>query len=184
MMMKSRLVLAFSLMSLFALGQNEPLSREDKDEKNAARMDRINTKNDIAVFRKQLAGSKEYSAERARLATMQKAGKGQFRLSAVVDTGDLDNSASQNLLNGYIREDEGDNSTNVYEAVFDRKMKKIISMKKTADAEAMDEDDADDQADTDKSSNHKKMNSKKVKDADDEDEDVPTTRRKPVERDE
>ncbi len=44
-------------------------------------------------------------------------------------------------LSGYIRQDVGDNTTNIYEVTFDRAQKKIVSIKRTAEADDMDKEE-------------------------------------------
>src|SRR4051812_23001409 len=55
--------------------QKEKMTREEKDEKNQARMSRINAKNDYVVFRRQILALKEYGDERRKIPALQKANK-------------------------------------------------------------------------------------------------------------
>ena len=182
-MKNNSLLLVFCLFfSIATFAQQEPMTREEKDEKNAARMERINSKNDYALFRKQILGLKEYDAERQKIPALRKSSKMPVKVSAVIDSNDNDVEGESKNLIGYIRQDVGDNSTNMYELTYNRAQKKIISIKHTqeaidADKEEMDEDDQ-------KSPGAKKTIHKKSKDDDDDPDDDKPTKGKQKDKDE
>ncbi len=150
--MKHRITILFLIalafcISSFAQNQKEKMTREEKNEKNQARLDRINTRNDIAVFRKQMLGLKEYANEKKKLASAQKAAKMPVKLSAVVDSDAVENASESKTLIGYIKQDAGDNSINLYEITYDRQEKKIISVKRTPEAAEADKEAAEEKED-------------------------------------
>src|ERR1035437_6940181 len=95
--------LLFSLPS-FAQ-QKEKMTREDKQEKNEARTARINSKNDYAIFHRQLLSLKEYMDERKKIPNLQKANKMPVKVVVAIDTVDEGDEASAKKLTGYIRQD-------------------------------------------------------------------------------
>ena len=107
----------------FAQNQKEKMTREEKNEKNQARLDRINNRNDIAVFRKHMLGLKEYANEKKKMAALQKTSKMAVKLSAVIDSDAVENASESKTLLGYIKQDVGDNTTNLYEITYDREAK-------------------------------------------------------------
>jgi len=155
------------------------MTREEKDDKNQARLDKINNKNDVALFRKQIIGLKEYAAERKKIQDVQKSDKMAVKLSAVVDTDDI--AADSKTLMGYIRQDAGDNTMNMYELTFDRKQRKISSIKRTPEAMDADKEAADEKEEkaatkketkaATQKADVKKATPKKKKDDDDDDDD-------------
>ncbi len=150
------------------------MTREDKDEKIKARQDRVDMKNDITIFKRQITGLSEYAAERKKIPDLQKTSKMMVKVIAVVDTEALDNGADVKTLMGYIRQDVGDNSTVMYELVYDRAQKKISSIKRTAEAADADKeliDEKEEKAAAKKQTTAKKPVAKKNKDEDEEDED-------------
>lgn len=176
MRIKSILLLCcfFCGINAFAQNQKEKLTREEKDEKIKARQDRVDMKNDIAIFRKQILGLKEYAAERKKIPDLQKTSKMMVKVTAVVDTEAIDNAGDIKTLLGSIRQDVGDNSTVVYELVYDRAQKRISSIKRTPEAIDADRelaDEKEEKATTKKPTNAKKPVAKKNKDEDDEDDD-------------
>jgi len=161
------LTLLCMALSLISFAQKEKMTREDKDEKNAARTTRIKDKSDIAIFHRQMLSLPEYSAERMKIPNLQKANKMPVKVVAVVDTsGDMDDEASKKTLVGYIRQDIGDNSTNVYEVTFDRGTKKIVGVKHNAEAEELEKEEKT----APKKPGAAKATPKKSKDDDDDDD--------------
>ncbi|MCD6010371.1 MAG: hypothetical protein K0Q79_233 [Flavipsychrobacter sp.] len=158
----------------FAQNQKEKLTREEKDEKIKARQDRIDMKNDITIFKRQILGLKEYAAERKKIPDLQKTSKMMVKVTAVVDTEAIDQGADLKTLLGSIRQDVGDNSTVMYELVYDRAQKKISSIKRTPEAIDADRelaDEKEEKATAKKPAAAKKPVAKKNKDEDDEEED-------------
>lgn len=184
------LILLISLcISVPVFGQKEKMSREDKDEKNQARLERINLKNDVALFRRQILGLREYAAEKQKAPAVQKITKMPTKVTAVVDTDATDNGMDSKTLTGYIRQDAGDNSTNMYELIFDRSQRKIVSVNKTQEGIDADRDMADEKAENTgtKKAVVKKTTVKKTKDDDDDDdadEDKPSKTKQKDEDDE
>ena len=172
--------LLFSLPS-FAQ-QKEKMTREDKQEKNEARTARINSKNDYAIFHRQLLSLKEYMDERKKIPNLQKANKMPVKVVVAIDTVDEGDEASAKKLTGYIRQDIGDNSVNVYDVTFDRSVKKIVSVKRTPEALEADKEEAEAKAEktTTIKTKEKTIIHKKNKDEDDDDadEEKPTKNKK------
>lgn len=155
------------VICISSFAQQEKMTPEEKQEKNAAREARMARKSEYATFHRQMLALKEYAGERKKIPALQKGNKEPVKILAVIDSNDNDDEESKTLI-GYIREDMGDNSTNVYEVTYDRTAKKIISVKRTAEtADTEATDDNDDAA----SGKTKKATSKKSKDDDDDDPD-------------
>jgi hypothetical protein len=164
--------------SLSSFAQQDKMTREDKDEKNQARLTRIKDKNDYAIFHRQLLGLKEYLDERKKIPALTKANKSPVKVVAGVDTTDdgVDEAAAKILI-GFIRQDIGDNSVTLYDVTFSRTTKKIVSVKRTA--EAM-EADNDAEATPGKKAPVKTAVNKKNKEDDDDDDtdDKPVKKKK------
>ncbi len=159
------------LLSLTTFAQQEKKTREEKNEQNQARNARMANKSDAAIFRRQLLALKEYADERKKIPALQKANKGVVvRVSVAVDTADLTDDAITKTLNGYIKQDIGDVSNNTYEAIFDRTLKKITSLKKTGDGEEVEKAEAPEKAEPKKTDTKKPTVHKKNKDDDDDDD--------------
>lgn len=170
-------LLIFSvLISLTSFAQKEKMTREEKDEKNAARQARINSRNDYAIFRKQIMALKQFEAEKQKIPALRKSSKMNVKVVAVIDSTDNDLDAASKTLLGYIRQDVGENSTNMYEITFDRTQKQITSVKHTqeaidADKELMDADQ--DVPSGSKSPAKKDVRKKSADDDDDADDEKP-----------
>lgn len=168
------LLLLFISLSLPSLAQTAPqkekMTREDKDEKNQAREARVNTKNDYALFRKQVAASKEYNDEKRKMPKLQADNKMPVKVMITVDS--LDEGDTSKILTGYIVQTIGDNTITMYDITFDRKLKKLMAMKRTQEAIDADKEAAEEKADraADKKENTKPVVHKKNKDDDDDDE--------------
>lgn len=127
-----------------AYAQKEKMTREEKQEKNDARMARINNRNDFALFKKQILALPEYADERRKIPRLQKANNGVVvKVTAVVDTEGLEDART---IAGYIKQDVGDNSMNVYELTYDRATKKIASVRRTPEAIDADKEDREERA--------------------------------------
>jgi len=160
------------LVSISSFAQREPLSREEKDEKNAERMARVNAKNDYANFRKAIMALKQFDAERQKIPALRKSSKMPVKVVAVIDSNE--NDAESKTLMGYIRQDVGDNSTNMYEITWDRLKKAIVSVRRTQEAIDADRDQQDEQPEKATPRSHeKKVIKKKTDDDDDEPEEKP-----------
>ena len=175
--MKNKTILLFILclaLNIASFAQKEKMTREEKDEKNQARTNRINSKNDYTIFHRQILGLKQYQDERKKIPYLQKANKGAVvKVVAVVDSLDEEEDSKSKNLQGFIRLDVGDNSTNMYEVIFDRTQKKIISANRTQ--EAMDADKeaaADKQERTNAAAPKEKTVVRKKNKDDDEDEET------------
>jgi hypothetical protein len=171
-----------------SFGQKEKMTREEKDEKNQARTARINSKNDYAIFHRQMLGLKEYLDERKKIPALQKASKGPVKVVAAVDSLDEEDDAKNKVLTGYIRQDVGDNSINIYEVIFDRSQKKIVDVKRTQEGMDADKELPEDRAEkTTKEKTKEKTVHKKNKDEDEEednaDEDKPANKTKHKQKD-
>ena len=184
--MRNRHLLLFCCILLsvasFGQGQKEKMTREEKNERNQARQERIDLKNDMVIFKKQILGLKEYGLERKKIPDLQKTSKMTVKVTAVIDSESTENSAESKTLIGYIKQDVGDNTTNMYELIFDRSLKKISSVKRTPEAIDADRELAEDKeekasakeekASVKKGSVSKKPVAKKNKDEDDEDDEA------------
>jgi hypothetical protein len=174
-------ILLFSTLGLSAVAQQpEKKSREEKDEQSQARLSRIRNKNDITLFRKQLLALKEYADERKKIPDLQKSSKSMVKVSIAIDTADLGDDTTAKTLTGYIKQDIGDASNNVYEIIFDRTQKKIVSIKRTGEGEEAEKEPNDDgekatPKKTDKKTVHKK--NKDDDDDDDPDDDAPSKKK-------
>ncbi len=104
------------------------VDKEDKEEKKA----RVKDKVDYNVFRRQMLSLKEYLDERKKIPSIQKETKMHVKVVAYVDS--TDGGDDSKTLTGFIRQDVGDNSTNVYEVTYDRALKKITLVKPTGEA--------------------------------------------------
>lgn len=152
----------------FAQAQRQKMDEDEKAEKRDARTNRINDKNDYAIFRRQMLSLKEYTAERNKIPNLQKANKMPVKVSVVVDTTiDIDDEAGKKSLVGYIKQDIGDNSSNVYEVTFDRAQKKIVNVKFTGEASDVEKEE---KTTAPKKAAPGKTVHKKNKDDDDDDE--------------
>jgi len=126
MKLRISLLLAFFILigtSIFAQEATTPKTK-NKD------------KADFATFKKQMMGLQEYIDERKKIPKLQKQNKATVKVYVVVtkdSTADADDETQNNILNGFIRQDIGDNSFNVYEVEFDRVTKKITSVKATGE---------------------------------------------------
>jgi hypothetical protein len=152
------ILLAFTTAA-FAQTDKEDRKEQQEEKKNANK-----EKVDFGVFRRLIMSTKEFSDERRKIPALQKANKVPVKIIAVVDS--MADSDSPTKLIGYIRQDIGDISTNVYEVVFDRTIKKIISVKPTGDANDEDKDETANE----KKTPGKHIGTKKKKDDEDEDD--------------
>ncbi len=156
------LVLSFILVTatatLFAQTDKED-RQEQQQERKAANKDKV----DYNLFRRAIMGTKEFSDERRKVAALQKSSKAHIKIVAVVDS--LADNDDPKKLTGYIREDIGDNSTNVYEVIFDRSIKKIISVTATGETTGEEDENA-----TQKKPSKQSAKAKKKTDEDDDDE--------------
>ncbi len=155
------------------------MTREEKDEKNQARLERINNKNDIALFRRQIMALPEYAAERLKIPALQKSSKMAVKLSAVIDTDALESGTDVKMLNGYIRQDVGDNTTNLYDLVYDRTQRKIVSVKRTQEAMDADKEANDEKEEKETAKKGHTTVKKAVKKNKDDDEDDDPDEEKP-----
>ena len=144
--MKNKFTLFFFLclvlcVSTFAQ-KKEKMEQDEKDEKREARSTRIKDKTDYALFHRQMLSLKEYGDERRKIPNLQKANKMPVKVTAVVDTTiDADDEAGSKTLIGYIRQDIGDNTSNVYEVTFDRAQKKIVGVKFTGEPNELEKEE-------------------------------------------
>lgn len=167
------ILLTAILVHTGAISQPEKMTREDKNEKNAARQARVDSKNDFAIFKKQMLALKEFEAARQRIPVLRKMNKVAVKVTVAVDSTDDDGAGDSKTLAGYIRQDVGDNTTNLYEITFDRAQKKIVRVVRTeeaieADREMMEEQN--EQTTEKKETKHTAPKAKKRKDAENDEE--------------
>ena len=177
MKLKNTIILLLCLMQAFTsvAQQKDKMTREEKDEKNQARLTRISNKNDYVVFHRQLLALKEYADERKKIPVLQKANKGIVKVVAVVDSLDDEMDAKNKTLLGYIRQDIGDVTTNMYEITFDRQQKKIVTVIRTPEAMEADKEELADKAEkttTVKTKEKTTVVTHKKKSEDDDDDDA------------
>ena len=127
------LCLLLSVPCSFAQAQKEKMTREEKQEKIDARATRIKDRADYALFRRQMLALKEYQDERKKIPALQKQNKAVVKVLAVVDSLD-DAGDNPKTLSGYIRQDIGGTTANVYEVTFDRARKAITAVKPTGES--------------------------------------------------
>jgi len=121
---------------------------------------------DYNLFRRQMLALKEYGDERKKIPDLQKASKMTVKIVAYVDSVDADDSAK--TLLGYIAENVGDNSTNIFEITYDRAQKKITAVKPTGETSDIEQDENGDT----RTPGAKKAPGKKSKGDDDDDENL------------
>lgn len=154
--------------NLFAQTSKEDRAdhKADVRERNDERYAKAHEKAEYNVFRRQMLVTKEYTDERKKIPALQKAAKTPVRVTVYVDS--LSDADDSKTLVGYIREDAGDNSVNVYEITYDRAQKKIVSVKPTGESIESDSEDAGE-----KKEKEKTVKKKSKDDDDDDDTDEP-----------
>src|ERR1043165_876123 len=118
--------------SVSAIAQTD---KEDREEKKAVAKQKV----EYNVFRRQILTLPEFGDERRKVAELQKGTKTPIKVVAFVDsTTDADDAKT---LIGFIRDNAGDNSTDVYEITYDRALKKIIAVRPTGETLEIDKDE-------------------------------------------
>ena len=170
--MKKNILLLFLLaLGITSYAQD---TKSDKDERQQEIRDNEQERKTVAkqrvdynLFRRQILALKEYSDERKKIPALQKASKLPVKIVAYIDSvDDAGDEAKNKTLTGYISENIGDNSTNIYEITYDRTLKKITTVKATGETSDVEQDET-----TGKKATDKKASSKKTKDEDDDDAD-------------
>ena len=174
--MKNKIVLLLLLsFNITSYAQTDKDDRKQDIRDNAQEKKTITKeKVDYNLFHRQIIALKEYADERKKIPALQKASKMPVKIVSTIDSVDdvLDNDKNKTLT-GYITENVGDNSVNVYEITYDRSLKKIVSVKATGETSDIEQDESD------KKTGVKKTNAKKKKgDDDDEDTDEDTPSKK------
>ena len=100
---------------------------------------RVADKSDIINFHRQILGLKEYNDERSKIPALQKANKVTVKVKAIVDTADLSSDGDEDgkpntKLTGYIRQEIGSESYDLYQLTFDRIKKKITAVVPVTDS--------------------------------------------------
>ena len=146
--------------------------RENAEEHKALSKQKV----DYNLFRRQMLALKEYGDERKKVPALQKASKMTVKIAVYIDSlNDAGDSAK--TLVGYITENVGDNSTNIFECTYDRTTKKITAVKATGETSDIEQDES---AAEPKKTSVKKTTAKKSKDDDDDDdgdEEKPTNKK-------
>lgn len=140
--------------------------KSDLREKYQERTSKAKEKVDYNVFRRQILGLKEYADERKKIPALQKASKMSVKIVAYVDSLEGDEGPT---LTGYIQQNIGDNSINVYELTYDRAAKKIVSVKPTGETSEFEAEE--------KTTEPKKTITKKKVKGDDDEEEEPEERK-------
>lgn len=144
-------------------------------------------KSDYKEFRKQIAALKEFSEEKKKIPKLQKENKETVKVTANIDS--VDGGDDVKTFAGFITQQIGDNSVNLYELTFDRATRKITTVKKTAEAIEAEAAEKDKEKPAAKPATAKKGSTakkKKDEDGDDEEEaDEPEEKpsKKPVKED-
>ncbi len=143
--------------------KEQKTDRKQEIKENAAEHKSLSKlKVDYNLFRRQMIATKEYADERKKIPAIQKASKMIVKIVAYVDSVDADDSTKS--LTGFIAENVGDNSTNIFELTYDRGTKKIVTIKPTGETSDIEQDE-----DVKKPA-AKKTTVKKSKDDEDEDD--------------
>ena len=174
--MKNKITLLLLLLSITSYAQTDKDDRK-QDIRDNAQERKVLTKEkvDYNLFHRQLIALKEYSDERKKIPALQKASKMTVKITTSIDSlDDAEDDAKNKTITGYITENIGDNSVNVYEVTYDRVQKKIVSVKPTGETSDIEQDD-----NTDKKTGDTKAKTKKTKgdDDDDTDDDLPTKKK-------
>jgi hypothetical protein len=166
-MKKHLVVLLLLTCSIIARAQDDKTERKQELRENAAEK-KVASKQkvDYNLFRRQMLALKEYADERKKIPALQKASKMTVKIVAYVDSLDDAGDDAKTLM-GYISENIGDNTTNIYEITYDRALKKITTIKPTGETPDIEQDDADA-----KKPATKKTTAKKAKGDDDDDDDA------------
>ncbi len=145
---------------------------------------RPNDKSDIINFHRQILSLKEYNDERAKIPALQKANKVTVKVKGVVDTTDAttdgeDDGKPTNKLTGYIRQELGNETIDLYQLTYDRTKKKITAVVPVSDST----DNRRSIIATGTKKAMSKKNSKKSEDDEDEDEDDKQPQKKGTDKD-
>jgi hypothetical protein len=158
-----------------ALAQADKSEKQERKteirERNDERMAKSKEKVDYNLFRRQMLGLKEYAEERKKIPELQKALKTPARIVVYIDS--LNDGEDNKMLTGYIREDAGDNSANVYEITYDRVQKKIIVVKPTGETIELEKEEGSER----KTKTIRKKNADDDDDADDDEKPSKTKRK-------
>lgn len=120
------LVIALCSFVVPAMAQKTDMPHASPEAKAKARI-----RSEYSSFRRQINALKELADERKKIPVLQKENKAKVTVVATIDSVETDDSAK--TLMGYITQTVGDNSSNIYEVVFDRATKKITAIKKTGE---------------------------------------------------
>jgi len=167
------LLLSFNISSYAQTDKDDRKQdiRDNPQERKTITKEKV----DYNLFHRQIIALKEYADERKKIPALQKASKMPVKIVSTIDSvDDVADNEKNKTLTGYITENVGDNSVNVYEITYDRSLKKIVSVKATGETS-----DAE-QEESDKNTGVKKTSAKKKKgedDDDDVDEDAPSKKK-------
>lgn len=167
MYLSKKCLLSLGLFAVTSVPAFAQVDKEEKEEKKAASKQKV----EYNVFRRQILTLPEFGDERRKVAELQKGMKQQVKLVAYVDS--TNDAEDAKTLAGYIRENVGDNTTDVYEVTYDRALKKITAVRPTGDKLELDKDE--------KPVKKSAAASKKQKD-EDADEEEPAAKKKPQPR--
>ncbi len=174
--MKKHLTILFLLtLTITSHAQDDKADHKQELRDNAAEK-KIASKQkvDYNLFRRQILTLPEYADERKKVPALQKASKMTVKIVAYVDSLNDAGDDAKTLI-GYISENIGDNTTNIYELTYDRSLKKIITVKPTGETPDIEQDDSDVKKPTPKKTTAKKT--KGDDDDEDTDEDKPTKKK-------
>lgn len=178
--MKHILTLLLLVTSIACFAQTDKTDLQERKADNRQRYEertsKAKEKVEYNLFRRQMLVLPEYVEERKKIPALQKATKTPVRVVVYIDS--LNDAEDNKTLTGYIREDAGDNTANVYEVTYDRAQKKITAVKPTGESIDIEKDDA-----TDKPVKEKTIRKKSKDDDDDDDADEKPAKTKHKEKD-
>ena len=156
------------LISANLFAQRPPMKQSEESKQ------RSKDRAEYGAFRHQASTLKEFADEKRKIPKLQKDNKAIVKVVITIDSVDNDEVKA---LTGYITQQIGDNSVNVYELTFDRAAKKITAVKKTGDGEDPEAKEPQEKTTVKKGTaapEAKKAVKKKKDDDDDDDEDEKT----------
>ena len=121
--------LLLSIVSTIVYGQLPP-TRKPSAQAQLKALERA----EFGALRKQIAALKEFELEKRKALKVQQEKKQLVKVLATIDSIDVEDSTIKTIT-GYITQQIGDASANVYEILYNRTTKTITSVKKTGEGE-------------------------------------------------
>lgn len=155
-------LLSFLSFCISVSAQNAPSAYKQKTKDRA----------DYNNFKQQIMHLKEYAEERKKIPKLQKENHVPIKVTATIDTSEADDD-QKNILTGHITQQIGDNSSNAYDITYDRTSTKIITIKKTGDADDPEAMESKKDKEAKPVTTHPKSKKNKEDEEDDSDEEKP-----------